>query len=485
MKNILKGLGFGFLVVAFVMTMGVGSADAALTVAVNAITESGALTINGAAGSAFALAASTTTGAVALGDAMTTGNLTVGTALTTGTVAIGGASHTGTTTISSGATTTDALDIGASTVTTGNGVDLTLAGLTTGKGLDMSDLDAITTGKAIHVDATGVTQTTGVLVHVDSASTALTGAGRLLLVDHTAATSNATGIVAEVASTANDETTIFKVTGSAALALGVGVDVSLVAMTTGKGLDMSDLDAITTGKAIHVDATGVTQTDGILVHVDSASTALTATGRLLLVDHTGNAGVSTIVGEFKSAATDETEILKITASGALALGKALNISVAAMTTGAGILITGPATTAGTLTNTGAFIRISDGTTNLFQVGPNGHIISAAADAANGEPAAASSDGGTSITETAGNATGVATDTRGQIVFTSDASALTVVLTFGTAYATAPTCVISPADAEAQANMDFAFVTTAASTMTINYITGTAATSDTWNYICIE
>ena len=482
MKNILKGLGFGFLVVAFVMTMGVGSADAALTVAVNAITESGALTINGAAGSAFALAASTTTGAVALGDAMTTGNLTVGTALTTGTVAIGGASHTGTTTISSGATTTDALDIGASTVTTGNGVDLTLAGLTTGKGLDMSDLDAITTGKAIHVDATGVTQTTGVLVHVDSASTALTGAGRLLLVDHTAATSNATGIVAEVASTANDETTIFKVTGSAALALGVGVDVSLVAMTTGKGIDMSDLDAITTGKAIHVDATGITQTDGILVHVDSASTALTATGRLLLVDHTGNAGVSTIVSEIKSAAADETEILKVTSS-AILTGPALNvvansvtgnvgvarISATALTSGTGLLITGSAP--GTMTNAGSFLRIADDTVNVFRIGENGHIAQAQAAAPDG----------TTGTCTTDSVSATSTDTHGEITATCNNQ--TAIVAFNIAYAAAPHCVVSPMNAAATANVATTTYTVATTGITITQTGNIGA--EIWAYMCME
>lgn len=111
------------------------------------------------------------------------------------------------------------------------------------------------------------------------------------------------------------------------------LDINGNTLTTGKAIDVSDLDAITTGKALHVDATGVTQTDGILVHIDSASTALTATGRLLLVDHTGNAGVSNVNSEFLSAATDETVILQAKASAALALGKVVNVSGAAVTTG--------------------------------------------------------------------------------------------------------------------------------------------------------
>jgi len=481
MKNILKGLGLSFLALAFVMTMGVGSADAALTVAVNAITESGALTINGAAGSAFALAASTTTGAVALGDAMTTGNLTVGTALTTGTVAIGGASHTGTTTISSGATTTDALDIGASTVTTGNGVDLTLAGLTTGKGLDMSDLDAITTGKAIHVDATGITQTTGILAHLDSAGTVITGAGRIFLSDHTGATGT-TAILNEFASAANDETTILKVTGSAALAAGVGVDVSLVAMTTGKGLDMSDLDAITTGKAIHVDATGITQTDGILVHVDSASTALTATGRLLLVDHTGNAGVSTIVSEIKSAAADETEILKVTSS-AILTGPALNvvansvtgnvgvarISATALTSGTGLLITGSAP--GTMTNAGSFLRIADDTVNVFRIGENGHIAQAQAAAPDG----------TTGTCTTDSVSATSTDTHGEITATCNNQ--TAIVAFNIAYAAAPHCVVSPMNAAATANVATTTYTVATTGITITQTGNIGA--EIWAYMCME
>ena len=215
---------------------------------------------------------------------------------------------------------------------TGTGLDVVGAALTTGKAIDISDLGALTTGTGIHIDATGVTQTSGKLIHVDSASTALTSAGRLILSDHTGA-AGVSAVLNEFASAAADETTIVKVTASAALAAGVAVDVSAAAMTTGKGIDMSDLAAITTGKAIHIDATGITQTDGVLVHVDSASTALTATGRLLLSDHTGNAGVSAVLNEFASAAADETTICRVTASAALALGTVLDLSGAAVTTG--------------------------------------------------------------------------------------------------------------------------------------------------------
>jgi hypothetical protein len=141
---------------------------------------------------------------------------------------------------------------------------------------------------------------------------------------------------------------------TSAITTGVALDLGLAALTTGKGLDMSDMDAVTTGKAIHVDATGVTQTDGILVHVDSASTALTSTGRLLLVDHTGNAGVSAVVAEVKSAAADETTVLKVTATAALAAGVGLDVSVAALTTGTALRITGAVAT-----TTGSLVSVND------------------------------------------------------------------------------------------------------------------------------
>lgn len=249
-------------------------------------------------------------------DLTTTGNTTLGDATTDTLTISGNATHTGT--------------------AAGNTIDVVSAAKTSGKVLDASDLDAFTTGVGIHLDATGVTQTSGKLVHLDSASTALTSAGRLLLSDHTAAaTASGAGILNEFKTAAADATTLVKLT-SAAAQTGPVLDISAVLLATGKGIDMSDLDAITTGKAIHVDATGVTHTDGILVHLDSAGTAISSTGRILLSDHTGATTTSGILNELKSIATDETVIAQVTAGGLLAGGKALNVSAATMTTGKGL-----------------------------------------------------------------------------------------------------------------------------------------------------
>ena len=193
--------------------------------------------------------------------------------------------------IHAGTTTNSLLAINATSATTGTAVYVQVNGLTTGVAqlitssgvmttsgslLTLTANSATTAAGLLRVDANGLTSGIGVVIA--SSATAITGAGRLLRVDHTGATGT-TAILSEFASAANDETVIVKITASAALAAGVMLDLSPVLMTTGKCIDMSDLDAITTGKAIHIDATGITHTSGILVHIDSAGTVIDSTGR--------------------------------------------------------------------------------------------------------------------------------------------------------------------------------------------------------------
>ncbi len=77
--------------------------------------------------------------------------------------------------------------------TTGTGLLLTMDAVTDGLGLFMT-IDALTTG---------------IGVSVESGATAITGAGRLLLVNLTAASST-TGIVAEIRSASTDETALVR-----------------------------------------------------------------------------------------------------------------------------------------------------------------------------------------------------------------------------------------------------------------------------------
>jgi len=172
-------------------------------------------------------------------------------------------------------TTADVLQIVTPATTTGKVILLDPTALTTGKGISVNSLDALTTGLGLEVE---------------SGATAITGAGRLFSSDHTGATSTS-GILNEFKSAANDETVIVRVTASDVLAAGVALDVSVDAMTTGTGLDMGGVAALTTGKG---------------VNVQSISEALTS-GILLDIGHTGsgsNADVTGNVAKFASSITD-------------------------------------------------------------------------------------------------------------------------------------------------------------------------------------
>jgi len=180
-----------------------------------------------------------------------------------------------------------------------NGVALTIdAESTTVNVLDVT-APVTTTGKVITVNSADAL-TTGIGLEVESAATAITGAGRLLRVDHTGTTST-TGVMAEFATAATDETVLARFTASDALAAGVVVDVSADAMTTGTGLDMGAMDALTTGKGVNIASTGEAITSGVLLDVDH-----TGSGDTLAL-FTGN------VARFASS-LDETRATGTTAS---------------------------------------------------------------------------------------------------------------------------------------------------------------------------
>ena len=214
---------------------------------------------------------------------------------------------TGNTTL--GNATSDTLTVNGNSTFTGTAdgvmVDVVVAAITTGTGLDLSANTALTTG---------------ILAHISSAATAITGAGRLFYSNHTGVSSTS-GILNEFASAAADETVIVRVTASAALAAGVALDLVGASVTTGTMLDVSGLDALTTG---------------IGITVSSAATAITGVGRLFYSNHSGATSTSGILNEFASAANDETVIVKITSSAALALGTALQVSGVSITTGTAI-----------------------------------------------------------------------------------------------------------------------------------------------------
>jgi hypothetical protein len=254
--------------------------------------------------------------------------------------------------------------------TTGTAMSIISTGImtTTGNLLTLTANSATTAAGLVRINGNGLTSGIGLVV--TSSSTGLTGAGRLLRIDHTGNAGDASGVVAEIASAAADETVVLRVTGSAALAAGVLVDLSADALTTGTVLDIGGLAAITTGKVINIAASGTTRTDGIMVGISDASTAATSTGRMFLVNHTGATGTSTILSEFASAANDETVIVKITASAANAAGKGLFVSTAT-TTGNGIQVTANALTDGLAISVDSSATATTSTGRLFLVNHSG------------------------------------------------------------------------------------------------------------------
>jgi hypothetical protein len=174
-----------------------------------------------------------------------------------------------------------ALAIVANGATTGVIQSITSTGTmtTTGSLLTLTANSATTAAGLLRVNANALSSGIGAVI--TSSATAITGAGRLLRVDHTGATTTS-GVLTEIASAANDETVVFRVTASAALASGVLVDLSGAAVTTGTILDLGGLDALTTGTAINVvsDASGTGTRS--LVRIVNDNTGATGTTPLYL-----------------------------------------------------------------------------------------------------------------------------------------------------------------------------------------------------------
>jgi fibronectin-binding autotransporter adhesin len=224
-----------------------------------------------------------------------------------------------------GSTTTSLMTI-TSGATTGTVLYVPVAGLTTGKAIH-SVANALTSGSVVHISssATGITSTTGGLIQLQHTGTTTTS-----------------GVLMGITSAANDETTLLKLSVSDVLALGVVLDISATAMTTGTGA-LITVDALSTGKGLSI---------------ASATTSLATTGRMLLVSHTGATTTSGVLSEFITSATDETTVVQISTA-AMIDGTALNIvGTTGMTSGS--LLRLASSTAGAVATNGVVSLKSTG-----------------------------------------------------------------------------------------------------------------------------
>lgn len=230
-----------------------------------------------------------------------------------------------------------------SSSTSATAFSVTNSGIFTGASVVAVTANSATTGTIILATANGLTS--GHLLTLTSSGTLVTTGDILSVVANSATTS--TGVVRVSATGLTDGFAVAITSGGANLtANGGGINLALGANTLGTGLAVVSTGImVTTSSLLTLTANSATTAAGLLringnaltdgkgLIIASSSTVLTATGRLFHVSHTGNAGVSAVLAEVSSAAADETVVFQALASAALAAGKVVNISGAAVTTG--------------------------------------------------------------------------------------------------------------------------------------------------------
>ena len=248
--------------------------------------------------------------------------------------------------------------IDKATSATGGVLNFTVAELTSGVGINMQSLAALDTGQAINIaHATSVIADTGSLIRATSSGI------------NTGGTTN--GTVLDLKTTGQLAGTMCRIdsiqtTGTVLSVISTGI------MTTTGNLVTLTANAATTGAGLlRINCNGLTS--GLGFTINSSSNALT-TGRLFTVIHTGTSGTNAICSEFASALADEGVIVKVTGSGALALGAALQVSAAALTTGTIIDVPGVVAlttgvglkivhTTSVIADTGSLIRVTSSGVN--------------------------------------------------------------------------------------------------------------------------
>lgn len=221
--------------------------------------------------------------------------------------------------------------------TTTSFMTVTASGLTTGTAVYIPTL-VLTTGKALQMNYAGTTShTSGVQTQILSSATAMTSTGRLFQVSHTGVSSaSGAGILSEFTSAATDATDILKVTASSTLT-GTLFWIAMGSSVTGLGLSIPNVDSITTGFG---------------ASIVGSTTALTSTGRLFLVSHTGASTSTGTVAEFITSATDSTVLLKLTSAASVSGVNLSIVGTTGMTTGS--LIRATSSTAGAVATNGIY-----------------------------------------------------------------------------------------------------------------------------------
>lgn len=257
-----------------------------------------------------------------------------------------------------GTTTGSFATITASGLTSGTGIYAPFAALTTGKGVHITSGATQTTGSLLYVQDTGANcaLTSGTIASFDATATAITGtvnkigSGVSITSSRTTTTGtvsdnfdllsiirtdiiNGAGSMASAGSVLYVENAVTNTSGTVSDTTN-GIEIVMDALGTGAGVSITHAAPTGTGAVI----TNNALTTGAGLSLATSATGITTTGRIFLSTHSGNAGVSATLNEFISAAADETTVLQVKASAALAAGKIVNVSGASMTTGTALAI---------------------------------------------------------------------------------------------------------------------------------------------------
>lgn len=176
-----------------------------------------------------------------------------------------------------------AFSISTNGQTSGTAMKITSTGtiITTGSLLTLTANSATTAAGLLRINGNALTDGKGLVIA--SSTTLLTSTGRLFQVSHTG-NAGVNTIIAEVASAAADETVVFRVTASAALALGVALDITGALVTTGTLLDIGDADALTTGTGINLVSNSASNGTRTLLNIKNDNAAATGTTALKIVN---------------------------------------------------------------------------------------------------------------------------------------------------------------------------------------------------------
>lgn len=523
MKKSLVRLSIALGAIALVFSFA-PAALAALTLGALTIASDGALTIDGAAGSAITIGDAAQTGTISVGASTGAMTLNLGTGNGAKTVAVATGTGIDTINIGTGGTAADDINIGDA----------------------LADVDI--TGASAFVAGTGDPLT----ITANAASTWSSSAGDLtidaaaasLVLDSGEATADAVRIIAsdaaggididsgtgDISIVSTDDITINGGSAGSILNLGTNTQGNVINI----GTDNTTLDAINIGSAL--DTVIIRGTSAALSQVELAATRPTgATGSYQTLagdlNYVGAAGGTStyhagVMGNFLGDTLTNTNATihagtigkySVTTSDGLVGPKAGLVGEAETSVANSAVMAVLGGDTGTVTPGAAYgVRYLNSTAaskftfglDLFSaaVGSYKAVDYGTADIRlqNGETISNGTDGriiltggqldisGTvptvAVTGGAGSASIIAnsTDTAGQVSATSDASNTAIVLTFASTYTVAPICVISGVDAggaNAIGSATGVKVTSTATTMTLTY--AGIAEAKTFNYYCIK